>query len=309
MLTLAVAASIAISQAGAVTISAPKVSQGLRPNAFAAAPTGARVAAAMEDRSIRIIDASTRLTLKTLSGHPQTPYAIAWSPNGKVIASGDESGRVFFWDVATWKKTREVRTHTRGVQFLTFDASGKTLLSTGKDDTIRFYEVATGKELKTLYGKGANFYGARFVGDAIVVATLSDGVRIYSKYQMARKFGAHPDKAVWDVDVSAGRAASGGRDGVVGIYEYKSGQKVQLLRGHLDWVVHTEFSPNGRLLATSSSDGSMRVWDMKGFKLLTTFEQQSTIGAPIVWTADGKYLLGAGADDFLHIFSVNPPQK
>lgn len=312
MTSLILASSLAIAQTGSLSLSPPRIWQGLRPTNFAAAPSGSRFVASLEDRTLRIIDANTRQTLRTFTGHPQTAYAVAWSPNGKTIASGDESGRIFFWDAATGKKVREMRTHTRGVQAISFDRTGSAIVSTGKDDTIRFYQVATGKELKVVPGKGANLYGGKFIPGTndVVVASLADGVRVYSKYAMTRNFTGHPapEAGAWDVDVSSGRAASGGRDGTTIIYDFKAGKKAQTLRGHGDWVVRTTFSPNGRFLATSSADSSVRVWDMRGFKSVATISQQSMVGAPLLWTADGKYLLSAGADDFMVVFTVTPPQ-
>lgn len=312
MTSLILASSLAVAQAGTLTLSGPRLWQGLRPTNYAAAPTGSRFVATLEDRSLRIIDANTRQTIRTMTGHPQTAYAVAWSPNGKTIASGDESGRVFIWDAATGKKVREMRTHTRGVQAISFDRTGSTIVSTGKDDTIRFYQVGTGKELKVVPGKGANLYGGKFIPGTndVVVASLADGVRVYSKYAMTRNFSGHPapERGAWDVDVSSGRAVSGGRDGTAIIYDFKAGRKAQTLRGHSDWVVRTAFSPNGRFLATSSADSTVRVWDMKSFKAVATLSQQSMVGAPLLWTADGKYLLSAGADDFMSVYTVNPPQ-
>jgi WD40 repeat protein len=307
----ALIAVAALTQAPApVSLKLVKVVQGVRPFAMAPAPTGSRILVTLENREIRYMDAGTRLTLKSFKGHPQDPYAIALNPKGTVLASGDESGRIFYWDVASAKKVKEVRTHTRGVQNLSFDSTGTTILSTGKDDTLRYYDSKSGKELKVIYGKGANFYGARFVPGtkSAVVGTLSSGTRLYAPtYQLGRSFTGHSDNAVWDVDVKGGRVVSAGRDATAIVWDYKTGKKIQTLRGHGDWVVRALFSPNGRLLATSSSDSTVIVWDMKSMKQVAKFEQQSMVGSPLCWTADGKYLITAGADDFMQIYSVNPP--
>lgn len=301
-------ASLVLSQS-TIKIAHVKTVVGLRPVATAAAPSGSRFVACMEDRNVRIFDASTRATLRTMSGHPQTAYAVAWSPNGKWIASGDESGRIFFWDAATGKKIREIRTHTRGVQYASFNRTSGVLVTTGKDDTLRFYEVATGKELKVIYGKGANFYGARFMkgSDDVVVGTLGQGTLVYSKYSKIRQIGGHSDKSVWDVDSSATRLVSAGRDASAIVYDRK-GAPIKTLKGHGDWVVRSVFSPNGRLLATSSSDSTVKVWNTANFSLILTISQQSMVGAPICFTADGKYLITTGNDDYLQVFSVTPGQ-
>jgi WD40 repeat protein len=288
-----------------------KAVAGVRPVAFAAAPSGSKVAMCLEDRSVRIVDAKTRGTVRTLSGHPQAAYAAAWSPNGRLIATGDESGRIFFWNAVSGAKIREVRTHTRGVQFLAFNRTSTRLVSTGKDDTMRFYDAASGKELKVIFGKGANFYGARYIpgSESVVVGTLGQGTHIYSNYAKVKSYGGHSDKAVWDVDARAGRIVTAGRDAMALIWGSSPAKPAAKLMGHADWVVRSLFSPNGRLLATSSTDSTVKLWDMRGFKLVQTISAQSMVGAPLCFTADGRFLLTAGNDDFLQVHSVAPAAK
>ena len=86
-------ATVALTQTAApVKIEFVKAVPGLKPLAFAPAPTGANVAMTLEDSSVRIFNAATRVTSKTLTGHPQPAYAIDWSADGGCIAAGD----VFF---------------------------------------------------------------------------------------------------------------------------------------------------------------------------------------------------------------------
>lgn len=282
-----------------------KTIQGIRPIAYAPM-SGSRFVASLENREIRIYDAKTRMPLKKFVGHPQTAYGIDWCPTTNMLASGDESGRIFFWSVASGKKIREVRTHTRGVQAVSFNKAGTVLVSTGKDDTLRFYQVSTGKELKVMPGKGANFYGARFVpgSESVIVGTLGQGSWVISGYQKKRSMSGHSDMAVWDVDIAGGKMVSAGRDGNSIVWNYASGAKIQTLKGHADWVINCAASPAGKWLATSSSDTSVKIWDLKSYQNVATLPNHTSVGSPLCFTADGKFLLTVGIDDFMNIYSV-----
>lgn len=309
---LSLLASLSLTQVGPQVTLAKQV-LGVNPVAMAAAPTGSKFVASLENATIRIMNAADRMTIRTLNGHPQPAMAVAWSPNGKWIASGDESGRVFFWDANTGQKVKETRHHTKGVQYLTFNAASTAVMSTGKDDAIRIIDMKSGKQLKVVYGKGANLYGAKYLpgGTKVLLGTLDGGgTWILGNYAKSAVLNAEVnDKGVWDVDVKGNRAATAQRSGNVVLWNLAKNSKIQTLRGHKDWVVSVRFTPNGKFLASSSSDGTVRFWDANRMSCVATLEQQFMVGTPLCVTNDGKFLVTAGADNAMQVYSIVPAQK
>ena len=55
------------------------------------------------DKTVRIWNADSGATLKTLSGHTDYVYAVAISPDGNLVASGGFGGEVKVWKVADGK--------------------------------------------------------------------------------------------------------------------------------------------------------------------------------------------------------------
>jgi WD40 repeat protein len=47
------------------------------------------------------------------------------------------------------------------------------------------------------------------------------------------------------------------------IWNYQTGEQLFLLKGHYSTVYSTLFSPDGSYLASSSQDGSIRIWDVQ----------------------------------------------
>lgn len=296
-----------------VSVTPLKPIPGARAIAFAAAPTGSRFAACLEDGTIRIYDAATRATLKTLGQHPQAPYAIAWSPDGKYIASGDESARIFIWDVTKGTRIKQYRTHTKGIQNLAFNPTSTQLLSTSKDDSVKMYDIFSTRNERTLKGGGANFYSARYIPKtgSFAVCTLTASQRVYTAgLQQNGSLTGHDDQGAFDIAINrfGNRAVSGGKDATAVVYDLVLRKRLGSLRGHSDWVMHTEYSPSGKIIATGSTDRSVKIWDGNSLQLVTTLEQQTSVGSPLAFTADGKYLLTVNLDDVIQINGVNPPQ-
>lgn len=312
-------ATIAIGNPAPVSVTKVKHYETLRAIAVAPGPTGSRFAVSLENRQIRIMDAATGTTIKALDGHPQPAYAIAFSPNGTTFASGDESGRIWIWDLKTGQRVREFsrdRAHQRGIQHLSFNSTGTQIASTGRDDVIFIWEVSSGKQVKKLLGNGANFYSGTFVpgGNLFAVATLGKG----AEFRNTKDFGivatvdGHEKLGVMDVAFNAAgtRALTVGKNGTGCLWDVKTRVKQNSLKGHSDWVVRAAMAPNGRICATScGTDRLVIVWDTFTFKPIAKIENQSFIGSPICFTADGKYLITANDMDALQINAVTPPQS
>lgn len=316
MLTSTLAIAI-VAQAGTVSVSKVKTNDALRVLNYAAAPTGSRFAASLENNSIRIIDASTGTTTMALVGHPQQVYALAFNRAGTTLASGDESGRIWLWNLKTGKKVKEFprdKAHIRGIQALSFSPDGALLASTGKDDAIIVWNVAAGKQVKQILGAGANVASAAFSADGkrLVAASLGSGLRVYQAPNWALVATAEGHNKLGTNDVAANPmgtcVVSAGRDNAASVWSPAKPTRLGSLRGHQDWVMRCAVSPNGRLAATSSNDRKVIVWDTKSFKPIKTLEDQSGIGAPIVFTADGRFLISATVSDTLQINSVQPAQ-
>ena len=297
------------------TITPGRVLVGVRPIALAAAPTGSKFVACLEDGSVRIIDAKTHATLRTLDKHPGPAYAAAWSADGNFVATGDETARIWIHNALTGAKVREYRSHTKGIQKLSFNLPGSLLLSTGKDDECHVYDLRTPsiKERTKVLGKGLNFYGGTFhpkLPYTFAVGMLGGGVRLYDALQ-GRTTGFFTDaggQGVFDVcfNPAGTRMVSAGRDGFAVEWDPMRQAKIGKLKGHGDWVVYSAMSPNGALVATGSSDRTVKVWDTKTLAKVAEIPNEFTVGSPVLFTADGASLVTVTDAGDLQFSAVSP---
>lgn len=302
---------LATAQSG-MSVTTVKTVASLHPLAFAAAPSGSKVAATFEDGTVRIFDANAGSTVKVLGKHPQTAYCVAWSGDGKYIASGDESGRVWLFDVASGKRIKEFRDHQRGIAGVSFNHAHTMLASTGKDDKIKVYSLAKMKSVQTYTGGMVDYARAFFMpkNDAIAAATLGEGARLMLPGGGLRVFKGHEGFGALDADVNQAqnRLLTCGKDGKV-IFWSLSGEPLAKMPGGSDWVQTVRFSPSGRFAASSCGvDRAVTIWNLASHQAAAKIADASGVGSPLGWTADGKYLLTSDVNDGLRISKISPPQ-
>ena len=196
----------------------------------------------------------------------------------------------------------QVKEHTNTVSVVAISPDGKTLATAGKDKSVRFFDLATGKWTNILrheaeiWAIGYSSDGKTFAfsdGDRIVVvvdaATLKEKATLKEFESPVAMLSLSPD----------GSLLATIEDGlqVPHAWELPSGKARAVFEGHGDKVNSVAFSPDGKHVATTSGDETIRIWE-------------ATAGIPgrplrghdgpvflAVYSTDGKTLLSAGTRD------------
>ncbi len=92
------------------------------------------------------------------------------------------------------------------------------------------------------------------------------------------------------------RAASGGDDYAVILWDATTGAVLHRMTGHKGKVMGLAATPDGARLASASWDGTLRIWDTATGALVAELTEHDGPANAVVWSADGTRLYSAGYD-------------
>lgn len=240
---------------------------------LAFSPDGTMLAAAggppQRGGEIKIWDVRSHQLLKTLLGHKDCIYSVAWSPDGKLLASGSYDKMVKLWDVATGQEVKNLQDHIDAVFAVAFSPDGKHLASGSQDRSVKIWDIASGQRLYTL-------------GDA------TDGLTSIA-YSPSGK-----------------QIAAAGYDKTIYVWQVgdNDGKLLRSLIADEDSILALAWTPDGKVLVTSSSDGSIRFRDAATLDPIGVTAHQPDWVEALSISSDGTRLAAGRFNGTLSLFDM-----
>ncbi|KAF8628214.1 hypothetical protein AX15_004002 [Amanita polypyramis BW_CC] len=251
-------------------------------------PDGQLLAVGSYDSILRICRPNGELYF-THSQHNGPIFATRFSKSGGWLLTASLDGTTCLWSVSERRLHRQYRCHTDcclDVDWL----DDWTFASCGADNQIYIMQIDGPEAVKTFSGHENEINEIRCNSTGTRLASCSDDMT-------AR---------VWNIENISSSA-----DSIPGLV---ASDYVVILRGHNHCVNTISWCPDhppgtNQLIATSSFDGTARIWDSVTGECLKIFADHKRPLFSLTFSPSGKWLATGSGDGWLHIYSVQSRSK
>ena len=271
-------------------------------NSVSWSPDGRWIATGSGDSSVRVWDARAGQLEARLVGHTGAVITVDWASDSRRLVSGGGDGTARVWEFSD-TESREVFTlgaqETRAGTYAAFSPDGTHLL-TGDVGiaAVKIWDLSLrgDEEVANLPTDSSGFVDVAYLPDGRIVAPENagavsiwsdEGTRVATLGQ-----GGGPEEPVWRIAVSPdGRRVATVRafGGIVSVWDPGTGDRVF----EVDVEPHTglsalDWSPDGRLLAVGSFDGTVTVLDAEGRTIQVLEEPPRYYVEGVAFSPDGR---------------------
>ncbi len=251
--------------------------------------------------------------------------SLTFDADGRRFATGSDPGsligEVRIWDAATGRPLGSPMIHTNYVSALAFQPGGRLLAAGDYHGLVRFWDSTTGQEVGKPLLQGAIVWALAFSPDG---KTLAVG----HHYEHARK----PGVLLWNVATGKqigdllrsptavaeltfgpdGRVLAAGDGATTQLWDTATGRAIG---GQLAGEVAPAFRPDGKVVITAGTDGTVRRRDAATGALIAAIFSGSSPARRLAYRHDGRMIVAGFEDGSVRLIDplgakpIGPPRS
>jgi WD40 repeat protein len=277
-------------------------------------PNGKQLVTIGDDDKVRLWETSGKQVAE-LKTSPERTNSVVFSPNGKYLVTNGDYGRVRLWDTSG-KQLVEFKGHQGFFGSVVFSSDGKQLATSGNDDTINLWDIfgnqngaiKTHQEITNLVFSPSGKYLATSGNDRFVRIWSTSGKQVFAikvNQKNITNLLFSPDGQYLAISGEGENAPSLlGRIVTITLWNSSSKQITEIDDQQKNLINSVVFSPDSKQLATSGSDGMVRLWDISGKQLAEFKGHQQQINS-VVFSPDGKQLATTGNESIVRLWDTS----
>jgi WD40 repeat protein len=248
--------------------------------------------------------AVARFDLKTgqvelLGYHRHLVNRLIVDPSGRRAASCSSDYTACIWDLEKGRPVRVLRGHSDDVEDFVF-ADERRGVSASRDHRVLVWDLDTGAILRVLEGHEKDVLSLAY-GDGRVYSSGDDKtLRVWDidSGELLSVWGPFENETdTCAIDPVHGRAVLGCDDGVIRVFDTRTGGLVREIEAHTSGIKKVAVSPATGDILSAAYDRRLVVWDSETFAEKLHLERVPSVWErSLSWSPDGSQVLAGTFD-------------
>lgn len=237
-----------------------------------------------EDQTLQLWDVDSAKCLKTVYGYTNPVWSVAFSLKKALLATGDEDNCIRLWDVSQNSlevqdsKSELLGKHENLIRTIAFSHSSEVLASGSYDGTVKVWDISNKNSRKLLNIKRRDSSRDRVIG-----------------------IDFHPTESILAISYYYGEK--------VNLWNFETNELINTIRlaNHKGEPVRSRgvsFSPDGLVLAISSEDHYIRLWDIKAKQYLSHLEGHTDAVWSVIFNKNDGTLASCDGSGSIRIWNI-----
>jgi WD40 repeat protein len=268
------------------------------------------LASASSNYPVKVWDINSGVLLRTLEGQSNSDSCLAFSLNGYLARSYQNSIKI--WNASSGSLLSMLNCG-KNVGEVAISQDGKLLGSAAKeylfDCTINVWDTSSGVMLRILNGHPYLISALAFSPDSSLLASVSiwGSLKLWESSSGAELLSEEGGERVFDLAFSLdGKLFASVECFSIQLWNANLGAvrglQAPTLKSHSASITTAAFSPDGRLLASGSVSGAIKLWDTSSGEVLGTFE--TILVNSLAISPDGR-LLASGSAITIKLWNIS----
>lgn len=271
-------------------------------------PDGRMIAAATDDHTVRVWDATSGELHSTLKGHADWVHAVVLSNDGTALGSGSADRSLCMWNMATQQPVFQIPACKHAIAAVSMHPNNQQLAVVGFGKELEIVNASSGVAAQTLDGPCLDIRTVAFApqGDRMAAAGRNGKIRVWNVQTGASR----PDIETGGRRIRAlafspdgARIAAAGNSPAVNIYDAATGELVMSLAARPAKVFALVFL-DSQHLATGGSDNRVTIWDLDSKEPDSQLVGHTGTVAALSCDATGRTLVSGSYDTTLRIWNL-----
>jgi G protein beta subunit-like protein len=253
------------------------------------------------DHTIRFWDVSSTACTVSIQYTDTQVNTLAISPSKEyLLAASNNTLRLY--SIETQQLISSYEGHTGNIMSIGFQREEQWLFSGGEDKMIRIWDFKTCKIKKAIECKSSVNSVVLHPNQAeLIVAEESGNLSIFDLSQDLFVYSKFPNGQIGirslSISLDGGIVVSANNKGEVCVWKKMECalDLIQTFSAHNDYILKCMISPNGKMIATCSSDYSVKLWTMKG-ELIKEMKEHKRWVWDCAFSSDSLYLVTCSSD-------------